>query len=41
MQLASRLEGARAMNRGLYYFYESAHAMMAPARAMSDAVRLF
>jgi poly(3-hydroxybutyrate) depolymerase len=29
------------MNRGLYYFYESAHAMMAPARAMSDAVRLF
>ncbi|MGL5116319.1 MAG: polyhydroxyalkanoate depolymerase [Beijerinckiaceae bacterium] len=29
------------MNRGMYYFYESAHAMMAPARAMSDAVRLF
>lgn len=29
------------MNRSLYYFYESAHAMMAPARAMSDAVRLF
>jgi poly(3-hydroxybutyrate) depolymerase len=29
------------MNRSLYFFYETAHTVMAPARAMSDAVRLF
>ncbi len=29
------------MNRSMYFFYETAHSMMAPARAMSDAMRLF
>lgn len=29
------------MNRNMYYFYESAHMAMGPARAMSDAMRLY
>jgi poly(3-hydroxybutyrate) depolymerase len=29
------------MNRSMYFFYETAHTMMAPARAMSDAMRIF
>ncbi|MGL4637574.1 MAG: polyhydroxyalkanoate depolymerase [Beijerinckiaceae bacterium] len=29
------------MNRSMYFFYEAAHTMMAPARALSDATRLF
>jgi poly(3-hydroxybutyrate) depolymerase len=29
------------MNRSLYFFYEAAHSAMAPARAMSEAMKLF
>ncbi|MFM9973533.1 MAG: polyhydroxyalkanoate depolymerase [Beijerinckiaceae bacterium] len=29
------------MNRSLYFMYETAHSVMAPARALSDAMRVF